>query len=195
MTTRNNFRIRFYAVMVSLFFLIGSANAKEDKAIVKEKLRRQSLHKAWLSKKIDNSSYYLAVDAPTISGCQNSIVTTKRKMTLYKNKLSKAKSPRAKKKYIGALKAYKAYGETLVEVVKAFKEKQNGKVSTELFPILRKCEKRIVLYTGRSVKRNYFFTPEIYPESFKSKEEKEADKKAKASKEKDDSKKSSKKKK
>ena len=175
MIIRNSFILRFYAVAIALFVLMGSADAKEDKAITKEKVRRQGLHKAWLNKKLDNDTYYLTVDAPTVAGCQQSIVRTKRLMKVYSAKLSKAKTPRIKKKYIGALKAYKVYGETLVEVMKAFKAKDSGKVSTELYPILRKCEKRIVFYTGRSVKRSYFFTPEVYPEYFKSKAEKAED--------------------
>jgi len=182
MITRSKYMIRFCAVILSLFFMMENASAREDKGITKEKVRRQNLNKAWFNKKLDNDAYYQAVDAPTVSGCQNSIVQTQRLMKVYRSKLSKAKTPRAKKKYMGALKAYKTYGETLQEIVKAFKAKENGKVATELFPILRKCEKRILLYTGHSVKRNYYFTPEVYPEYFKSKVDKEEAKEAKTNK-------------
>jgi hypothetical protein len=150
-------------------------HAKGDKALAKEKLRRQELNKAWFAKKLSNDAYYSAVDAPTIAGCQRSIARTKKLIALFKKKLRTAKTPRMKKRYIGALSGYKLYGETLVEILKAFKEKESGKVSTNLFPILRKCEKRIAIFTGRAVERNYFFTPEVYPQYFKSSSKKEAE--------------------
>lgn len=195
MIINHSFTVRFCSVLCALFVATGSAISKESKAITNEKIRRQALHKAWLDKKLTNDAYYLAVDAPTVSGCQSSIIRTQKVMKLYGSKLRKAKTARTKKKYSGALKAYKVYGETMVEILKAFQAKESGRVSTEFFPIIRKCERRIVLFTGRSVKRSYFFTPEVYPEYFKSKSEKEEDTKADKSDEKADSKKSDEKKK
>ncbi len=168
----NKLGLKFHVLvlLVVLVSLTSVVSAEDRKDVAREKLRRQVLFKNWRKQKMTNVEYYKEIDRPAALGCTKLLQRLKRDVRYYKVKSSKAKTVKTKKKYIAILKAYKAYFETLDLILVEFKKKRGGNVSTELYPILKKLERRITLYSGKPIKRDFLFTPEVYPSQFKPKE-------------------------